>query len=150
MVEIFAITQDDLRECAALYCEAFTGEPWNEPWHIQKAYDRLNSFLASEGFVGLMAVVSGEIVGIVVGNIEPFVPLDVCYVRDICVKSGWRHRGVGTTLIDKLHGRLRSSGIGRAYLLAGKGRGTEFYVGLGYQYDETMEVMCLNLDGTAR
>lgn len=145
-MQLSEITHYDITECAPLYIDAFSGEPWCEKWSERKASERLRNIVDTPGFIGLKAKDNEVLVGMLVGNKEAFVPKDTYYLRDICVKSSCKRRGIGRSLIMRLHNILQKEGVGSVYLLSHRCSGREFYIRLGYHPSPLLEVLINTLD----
>ena len=62
------------------------------------------------------------------------------YIQDIAVKNGWRGRGIGAGIVERLVARLREEGINWIGLVAEQGS-VEFYSRLGFEKMANSEPM---------
>lgn len=113
------IKQIDLEKCAELYSKVFSSEPWNEPWDIEIAFKRLSHFYESKGFIGILAE-DENVMGLVLGNYEPFHKGDVFYLREMCVDTTQQRSGIGEELLNKLERVLNKESIKSMYLATEK------------------------------
>jgi len=60
----------DLDKCAALFVSVFNRPPWCDQWTVESARGRLSDIAQSPGFVGLVAVSQGELMGFAAGCCE--------------------------------------------------------------------------------
>ena len=145
-MQISTIVDSDLDGCAIVYAEAFSKGPWFEKWSERKAFERLSNLFHAPGFVGLKALENNEIIGLAIGNIEPFTPKDIFYFRDLCVSPTYQKSGVGGALIDNLHDILRIENIERSYLITLRGSAMIPYLSnRGYKFDSNQCIMTFTL-----
>ena len=131
------IESSDIDPCAELFAEVFREAPWNEPWSHKKAMERLAHLYDSKGFVGFLIEKEKDIMGIVLGNVEPFAGGDVFYLREMCIKKEEQGKEYGKRLISYLHSELAAQKIAGSYLITRRnGLAATFYLANGYNYDE--------------
>ena len=58
------------------------------------------------GALGLMAWENQEVIGAVLGYIDPFAEEDFFFISEIFVRSGKKRNGIGTILLSKLEEKL--------------------------------------------
>lgn len=133
------ILRTDLKQCAELFCDTFSSDPWNESWNSARAIERLNHFFVSPGFVGLVAE-EQEIHGLVIGNTEPFYSGTIFYLREMCTKSHERGQGIGTKLLSRLELNLKEMHVTSIYLLTNRNiPAAGFYKNRGFNLNGAME-----------
>jgi aminoglycoside 6'-N-acetyltransferase I len=109
-MEIRELTKDDLFDCAILYKEVFSDEPWNEQWTESRALERLNYLFSLPGFVGLIAK-SEIVLAMALGNIEPFHSGPMFSLRELCVKKNFQGKCIGRNLLSALELRLLAAHV---------------------------------------
>lgn len=68
------------------------------------------------------------------------------YIQDLAVKNGWRGKGIGAGIVERLVARLRGEGICWIGLVAEKGS-LEFYTRLGFKKMADSEPMIFTNGG---
>ncbi|MFQ3786433.1 GNAT family N-acetyltransferase [Halomonas sp. A29] len=139
----------DLKACAALFAQVFSAEPWSEPWGVDGALARLEHFHASPGFVGMLSLGDkGEVMGFVLGNLEPYLDCHLFYLREMCVASQRQGQGIGSQLYRALERELAERDVRAVYLATGRDiPAAGFYQGLGFRCSETMAFYAKGLKG---
>ena len=145
MERIVALTARNLDECAFLFMQAFSGEPWCEDWTLGAARERLREILGTPGAVGL-ACVDEKVIGVVAGYWERSIRGSGFYLKEMCVDSEWQHQGIGIRLLRQLEYRLKQSGVEHVYLLTRRnGPAEAFYAASGFRTSERTALMARNL-----
>lgn len=141
-MNIRPIQESDLKACARLYVEVFSSEPWNEAWTEELAFERLVHFYQSKGFVGVLAEseeVANDVIGLVLGNTEPFYYGTLFYLREMCVKSNQQNKGVGAKLLYALEAGLHDQEVKSIYLATEREiPAASFYQKHGFKLSEEM------------
>ena len=70
-MEIRVVNHNDIEELAGVMGQAYSEEPWNEAWVKVKAVRRVQSILCGFEALGLAAVEDGEIIGGLLGFVDP-------------------------------------------------------------------------------
>ena len=131
------IESADIGSCADLFADIFRKEPWNESWTQKDARERLAYIYDSKGFLGFLIESKKNIIGFVLGNIEPFVGGGAFYLREMCVKKEAQGKGNGKRLIACLHSELSARKIKRSYLITRRNSlAARFYAVNGYKLEE--------------
>lgn len=135
---IRTIKSQDLINCARLYADVFACKPWNEPWSVDAALDRLRHFYGSSGFVGLLAE-QDDLVGFALGNTEPFHTGSLFYLREMCIATKQQGQGFGPRVYRALEDELHSRGLQSIYLTTERDiPAAQFYLNNGFSYVEKM------------
>ncbi len=88
--------------------------------------------------VGLIATSGEEVVGLILGNCEPWSDGMSFYLNELCVSSDERRGGVGQSLLETLVNELREREVANVYLLTEHGSIAEtFFKNLGFEVDST-------------
>ena len=85
-MEIRVVNHNDIEELAGVMGQAYSEEPWNEAWVQEKAVRRVQSILCGFEALGLAAVEDGEIIGGLLGFVDPYADYDMFFVSEIFVK----------------------------------------------------------------
>ena len=98
-------------ELAGVMGQAYSEEPWNEAWVQEKAVRRVQSILCGFEALGLAAVEDGEIIGGLLGFVDPYADYDMFFVSEIFVAPKWKRKGVGRKLLSALEEQLKVKDI---------------------------------------
>jgi len=135
-------SQEELTTCAKVLVEAYNAEPWNDEWTTEKALEKLTCFYNSPKFIGYTASIDSEVVGCLVGNIEPYYTGDYFYLKEMFVTPGIQKQGVGKQLMETLKQQLSSIDIQNIILFTGKDYFPyDFYLKSGFNTMEEMRMM---------
>lgn len=141
-IEFSSIDEDDLPSCAELFVASFREAPWNEQWSIADASERLSGFLSHPNAIAIKASYNGFLCGLLFGEIQQWNGARSFYLKEMCVGSSLKRKGIGTRLMHHLEGMLVESGISRIYLLTQRqGAPADFYSSLGFRMNESVVVM---------
>jgi len=113
-------SEKKLAECAKLYVRASNGEPWNDQWTEETAFNRLLDFFNSPGYLGLYAEEGSGILGALVGNAEQFYSGSYFYLKEMFVLPEHQRKGIGTGLLNELKRILDERGIRSIQLFTSK------------------------------
>lgn len=105
-MQIKEITDKDIPDVAQAMASAYGEEPWNENWRPDKAERRIRAILHNYGALGYMAQENQEVLGAVLGYVDPYAEEDFFYISELFVKAGRKRNGIGTKLLARLEERL--------------------------------------------
>ena len=114
------VTADDVSALADAMRMSYAEAPWHERWTDQRAIRRVRAILSGYGAFGLAAIEQGEIIGGLLGFVDPFAEEDFFFVSELFVVPAWKRRGVGARLLAALEEHLKAEGIGTLQLISVK------------------------------
>lgn len=138
-----AILEQDLDECAQIYIEAYSQEPWLKEWGFVDAKNRLGTAFHKKETLGLvMEKEDGRIAGFVLGSLEQYLVAKNYFLQELCVHPEQQKQGLGGRLVHDLMDMLRSIDVTYIYLLTRSDTGLEqFYGKHGFQDQNFLRVM---------
>jgi aminoglycoside 6'-N-acetyltransferase I len=146
MLSIRPFEAGDLDECTALYVSVFAEPPWNEEWTPADARRHLEQTCKTPGFVGLVALDGGHIVGVVTGVSRCGATGDYVLLDDMFVDHTVRGQGIGRRLIEELKQRVaRQGAIALALFTQATSHAADFYRRYGFEEDPNLRFMLLGL-----
>ena len=128
-VEFRQFRIDDLDECANLFREVFSAEPWLDKWEpATKVAEYLKDIIDTPGFRGFVATYDNKIIGLILGHIRKWWQGDEYMLEEMCVAPQTQHEGVGGILTDYAEEKLKSENVLSVITLTAKGYPAEkFY-----------------------
>ncbi|WP_432547731.1 GNAT family N-acetyltransferase [Kineococcus sp. SYSU DK004] len=131
---------EDLQDAAELFVRVFTGAPWNEPWRLDAARQRLADVLATPGAAGTCLREAGALVGFALGHVERSHSARHFLLKEMCVDAGRQRRGHGRALLTALVEGLDD--VEEVYLVtASTGTARLFYESTGFRAAQHHGVM---------
>ena len=137
---------ENLHRYGQIYAEAFSGEPWNDPWDPSDAEIHVKELLESKQAYGLEYVVDGKVVGFILGTSMLFHYGRTFEINDLAVDPVYQKRGIGAALLERCLTDLKEQGIVGVHLItAGEGILPEFYEKYGFKIEHRVTLMGLEL-----
>lgn len=126
-MNIVPMKSSEMHQYVRVFMDAFTSEPWNEPWDQKSTHERLSRFMDTSSSFGLALEEEGEVIAFVLGQYEPYHDGMRFCIQEFCCAR--RRGGYGTTLLSALEQRLKQEGIVRICLMTVHGDATQGYYG---------------------
>ncbi len=111
MTEYLPIEQQHLPGLAEAMMAAYAQEPWNERWTEERAQRRIRAILSNYRSAGMAAVMEGQVIGGVLGYVDPYAEEDFFFVSELFVMPEHQKKGYGKGLMLSLEKELAVVGV---------------------------------------
>ena len=101
----------DIDQLAKTMSLAYSEEPWNENWSEERAVRRVRAILGNYRALGLAAVDNEQIVGGLLGYVDPYAEEDFFFVSELFVIPEQKGQGIGRRLLTELETALKERDI---------------------------------------
>ena len=129
-MKIRKATKKDLKEIAEIYAEEFSKPPYNEPWNLKKARNKINIYTK---YCKIWKVILGkEIVGFIIINETQWFPGKVAFAEEFAIKKDFQGKGIGTSILKKVIQMYKQKGFEKFMCFASrKSKALKLYKKLG-------------------
>ncbi|MBO6047708.1 MAG: GNAT family N-acetyltransferase [Erysipelotrichaceae bacterium] len=136
------ITKEHLTRYGEIYANAFSGEPWNDPWDPDDAQIHVSELLDSKQSYGLEYVVEGEVIGFLLGTSMLFHYGRVFEINDLAVDPQYQGKGIGSELLEHCLCDMEELGMCSVNLItAADGILPSFYEKHGFEREKQVILM---------
>ncbi len=133
---------ENVERYGEIYAEAFSGEPWNDPWRKEDAVVHVRELLEMKQSYGLEYLVDGKVAGFILGGSMLFHYGRTFEINDLAVAPEFQRRGIAKRLMDALLSDLKEQGIVGVHLItAADGILPEFYERYGFTREQRVILM---------
>ena len=133
------MNQNDISSVAQALAKSYSEEPWFENWTQEKAERRVKSILSNFESIGLKYESDGNILGGLLGFVDPYAEEDFFFVSEIFVIPECKKQGIGSSLLKELEKILKEKNI-NVIQLNSINYNQNFYQKNGFQKD-SVDVM---------
>ena len=140
-------TLEHVERYGEIYANAFSGEPWNDPWDPADAVIHVRELLESKQSYGMEYVEDSKVVGFILGTSMLFHYGRTFEINDLAVDPAYQHRGIAKMLLERCLADMKARGIVGVHLItAGEGILPAFYEKYGFKKENEVILMGLEMD----
>ena len=106
-IKIKNITFEMLDECADLYMNTYSQEPWNESWSSKDVVVNFyKNHYENNYFRGFVAIKNETIVGVSVGFLKSWIKGMEYYIDDFFIRPDYQGQGIGSKFMKAIKDEL--------------------------------------------
>ncbi|MDF2821335.1 MAG: family N-acetyltransferase [Clostridiales bacterium] len=103
---------EDVKVCAEIFSEAYSGEPWNHRWPIDRAVEYLMEYFRYGKFIGYVVCdEDNKICAGLFAHERTWFNGSEIYIDEVFVKPGMQGKGLATKLINKAKGIVKENNM---------------------------------------
>lgn len=137
------ITSDKLEEVVDVYIETFTREPWNDVYESrQQVVKYMESYLDNNYFLGYLAYLNDQVVGVSIGMKKPWIEGMEYYIDEFCIDYKFQARGIGSWFIGEIEKDIIKKGMNGIILNTEEGLPSyDFYLKNGFRDLKELKIL---------
>ena len=146
MGEIRSCSMDHVSRYGEIYAQAFSGEPWNDPWKPEDAVIHVKEILEMKQSYGLEYVEDNKVVGFLLGSSMLFHYGRTFEINDLAVDPTYQGKGIAKVLLEQCIADMKTQGIVGIHLItANEGFLPDFYERHGFGREKEVILMGMEL-----
>mgnify|MGYP000647132132 CR=1 FL=1 len=110
-MEYKIIMEKEMPGLAQAMMAAYAQAPWFENWTEERALRRIQAILSNFEACGMAAIMDGQIIGGVLGYVDPYAEEDFFFVSELFVRPQYQKKGYGKGLLLALEEQLKEKNI---------------------------------------
>ncbi len=143
---IYPCSLEHVERYGEIYANAFSGEPWNDPWDPADAVIHVKELLESKQSYGMEYVEDGKVVGFILGTSMLFHYGRTFEINDLAVDPTYQRKGIAKKLLERCLADMKARGIVGVHLItAGEGILPAFYEKYGFKKENEVILMGLEM-----
>ena len=101
------MTPADFPACAEELVAAFAGEPWNEFWTPEQAFDRIDEIMSARVSRGVVCMDGDKCISMLSGRIMTYQDRKMLWIDEFSVHPDYQRQGVGSRMLAFLRQELQ-------------------------------------------
>lgn len=142
-MKIEKMLTEHIQECADLFIDVFSRDPWNERYESKEQVIRfIHNHMNNNYFVGYVLKEKGKIIALSLGMKKPWIQGMEYYIDQFCIQYDRQGEGIGSYFLKQIEERIQKDGMNAFMLQTEKGFPSEvFYKKNGFTECENMIVL---------